>query len=725
MVLNRTGSIWNRENRNSINENWDVLDKVLRNLNDLVIKGQLTPTQFAELTKELNGLISRGQVSVHDIDKNKGLFDQSFLSPELLEQIAGTAPILSTLADGVVTTSKLADRVVSPNKTTFFDMNTQIWDGTYIDGMLTVVGGRLEARLNYGGWTGKVAEIQVEPNSTISINVDPVESNILRIGAHNEKMTFVDSAQYNYLNRTIYSGSAGESETSYTFTTTNNERYIYIYVSNEGKSPWLEISTNAKLKSEFIPEKIVSPENTTFFKRAEENIFDGIYDAGMLIAQTNHTLLMPRANYAPYEGKTAIIEIKPNTEYTVNVVNKDNNIFRVGADFELKTFPEGTSGIMLNRTIFSNSAGDNDHTVTFTSNVDDYYLYVYVSNDGSEPALVVSEGNQSTAEYIIPKEFLELPGNINYELDKDSKFNFTGDFSKLYELSQIKNYSTPEDAQVMNDKFIALVNAHNDIASYKRIGSDSLGNNIYSFESKPLDYKYTTETGSPVGDVGANLEKPKIVITGTVHGSERGVSYFLYEFLKELLENPKNDATIDSFLQNVHLIVIPIVNPSGFNALTYNNHNNININRNFPSHGSLSQVETQIVKEILDANSDMDFFFDAHNMFARDGLIGYSRTDDELFKSASVNVYKNMGNALQRKFSYFPQERNHRWAFSGIANIGTVGKYVEDYLNVPSVLYEVPRMFDFGTHTNFDEDITKFGAEVTMNLIFSAIRSKQ
>lgn len=725
MILRKTGSIWNRENRNSINENWDVLEKVLGNVHDLVLKGQLTPTQYAKLVKELNGLISRGQVSIHDIDKNKGLLDQSFLSPELLEQIAGTAPILSTLADGVVTTSKLADRVVSPNKTSFFDLNTQIWDGTYIDGMLTVVGGRLEARLNYGGWNGKVAEIQVEPNSTLSINVDPNESNILRIGAHNEKITFVDSAQYNYLNRTIYSGSAGTSESSYTFTTTNNERYIYIYVSNEGKIPWLEISQNAKLKKEFIPEKIVSPENTTFFKRAEDNIFDGIYDDGLLIAQTNHTLLMPRANYDLYEGKTAIIEIKPNTEYTVNVVNKDNNILRVGADFERKEFPVGTSGIMLNRTIFSNSAGDNDHTVTFTSNTDDRYLYVYVSNDGSEPALVVSEGNQSTAEYIIPKEYLELSGNKINELDKDPKFNFTGDFSNLYELSRINNYSTPEDSQVMNDKFIALVNNHTDIASYKDIGSDALGNNIYSFEVKPLDYKYTTETGSPVGDVGTDIKKPKIVITGTVHGSERGVSYFLYEFLKEWLENPNVDSTLDSLLQNVHLIIIPIVNPSGFNALTYNNHNNININRNFPSHGSLSQIETQIVKSILDSNSDMDFFFDAHNMFARDGLIGYSRTDDELFKTASVNVYKNMGSRLQKTFNYFPQERNHRWAFSGIANIGTVGKYVQEHLKVPSVLYEVPRSFDFGAHTNFDEDITKFGAELTMNLIFSAIRSKQ
>ena len=76
MKLERTGSLWNRDNRNSVNRNWDKLEGVLKSIDDLVFKGQLTEQEYAQLLQELNGLISKGEVSIHDIDKNKGLLDQ-------------------------------------------------------------------------------------------------------------------------------------------------------------------------------------------------------------------------------------------------------------------------------------------------------------------------------------------------------------------------------------------------------------------------------------------------------------------------------------------------------------------------------------------------------------------------------------------------------------------------------------------------------------------------
>ena len=43
--------------------------------------------------EQLAQKINKGEVSVYDIDKNKGKFDQTYMSEELLQQMAGTTPI--------------------------------------------------------------------------------------------------------------------------------------------------------------------------------------------------------------------------------------------------------------------------------------------------------------------------------------------------------------------------------------------------------------------------------------------------------------------------------------------------------------------------------------------------------------------------------------------------------------------------------------------------------
>lgn len=136
MKLKRTGSLWNRDNRNGINSNWERLETVFKNVDKLVIEGKLTPDEYAEIIASLNGLlksgnvdksdltqelrsevdkiknkIDKGAVSVSDIDKNKGKLDQTYLSDQLLQQMAGNTPINAVPADGSITNEKL-DSVV-------------------------------------------------------------------------------------------------------------------------------------------------------------------------------------------------------------------------------------------------------------------------------------------------------------------------------------------------------------------------------------------------------------------------------------------------------------------------------------------------------------------------------------------------------------------------------------------------------------------------------------
>ena len=85
--------------------------------------GKVYPTLKARLDTEqkataqqLADKLEKGQVAVSDIDKNKGLIDQTYISDELKQQISGTAPINSVPADGSLTTQKFADKSVTLSK---------------------------------------------------------------------------------------------------------------------------------------------------------------------------------------------------------------------------------------------------------------------------------------------------------------------------------------------------------------------------------------------------------------------------------------------------------------------------------------------------------------------------------------------------------------------------------------------------------------------------------
>src|SRR5699024_10411165 len=186
-----------------------------------------------------------------------------------------------------------------------------------------------------------------------------------------------------------------------------------------------------------------------------------------------------------------------------------------------------------------------------------------------------------------------LPDNIGggssepVEVKKDERFNFPGELNAIYKSQEIIDFTFSTTADTMIQRLKDLVSNNHDITSSKLLSKDDLGNDVYQFDIKPIDYNFTHETGSVTGDTGETIEVPKIIITGAVHGSERGVPNFLYYFMKTLLENPNNDSTVDSLRQNVHFIIAPLVNPSGFNANTYENSNNMNLNRDFPNYGSV------------------------------------------------------------------------------------------------------------------------------------------
>ena len=897
MRLHRTGSLWNRNNRNGINNNWERLEGVMNSIQDMVIKGQLTPTQYAELLQELNGLISKGQVSVHDIDKNKGLLDQSFLSPELLKQIAGTAPILSTLADGVVTNAKLAGKAVSPDKTTFFNSTANLFDGEYKDGMLISdsYGSILRPVYNYDSYKGKVAVIPIEPGKTYSVVADRTNSNVFRIGVHHSSNPFGTLPTTNSLSRTIFNtnasqGTQNDPTSSVTFSAQDNERYLFVYVANNGVNVPLQVFEST-INEDYIPQ--ITPEKTTFFQLGDgSNLFDGKYHNGILFysLRSEGDTLFLRNDYDGYKGKTAIVEVEANTTYTAKVHGKvTNDVFRIGlmdsvpsfADSNLinhtadtfvtqqrtkdkehtfttgpntrfaliyvsndgtepqlmvnkgsnslpfakgaqigqqhlppitpeltSFFTEGTgenlfSGQYTNAILFYEFRAGSGHTLyrrnnfdgwrgktavvpvkpnttyavkvhdeptndvfriglmnepptfansnlesfvvddfvteqrtynkehVFTTKADTNYALIYVSNDGTEPMLMVNEGSEFKAyqgAMYIPKQYLDSSLSTGSSgIQTDGKFTFAGNFNEYYSEPALENYYsnpttlTPENYHA---EFKKLIDKYS-IASRTLLGKDDFGNNLYKYEIKPTEYYKGSYWNQNPGNEGQKLDSPKIMVTSGVHGRENNVSYAVYYLFKAILENPNNLDELDSLKTNLHLIAIPIASPSGFIDGTYENRAKMNINRDFPPYGTVTQGETKLIKKVIDENKDMAFFIDYHNMQARHDLIGYSLTDDEFFKYSTLAMYRNVGRHWQKKDSRFPQSIMHRWAYTVASNEGTVGRYVKDVLGIPSTLIEIPLSSQWVSEGAHGPVNTQMGVDILMNMIFACIRSKQ
>ena len=97
-----------------------------------------------------------------DIDKNKGLLDQTYLSDELLSQIAGGAPINATPADYSITAQKFAAPVVIGKKSKNLFDKTTTTEGFYVSHST----GNLSASGNYAASD----YIPVSPNTLYALS---------------------------------------------------------------------------------------------------------------------------------------------------------------------------------------------------------------------------------------------------------------------------------------------------------------------------------------------------------------------------------------------------------------------------------------------------------------------------------------------------------------------------------------------------------------------------
>lgn len=238
-------------------------------------------------------------------------------------------------------------------------------------------------------------------------------------------------------------------------------------------------------------------------------------------------------------------------------------------------------------------------------------------------------------------------------------------YSAFDSISSAEVYAMYEDLRIQ----------HPDYISKQFLGNDTSGNPITSYKFTPA----RPETSTPI-------KRPKIFLTLGTHGHEHVSSLACYLMFSEICNNWKSDKLLEALRFNVDFIIIPVVNPSGWNAFRNDNDNGVNINRNFTTNWvagadkgtePLSELESQYIKQVFDENDDIDIMYDFHN------FSGQTEDNSYIWISAGTSgIIEDMGSAFIRRmtrkwreeYSWFPEEP---W-FCGYTSVAT-GPMVKEY----------------------------------------------
>src|SRR5699024_3573629 len=155
-------------------------------------------------------------------------------------------------------------------------------------------------------------------------------------------------------------------------------------------------------------------------------------------------------------------------------------------------------------------------------------------------------------------------------------------------------------------------------------------------------------------------------------------------------------------------------------AHTRNNSNNVNLNRNFPTgwsssgqqpgSGPASELETQNVISVLDEHSDADICIDYHNMYFRDGFMGYTWTADQFTNDIVLSTLKTMGRKWQKDYSFFPQDENHKFGYSTEEIQGSLALHASSY-GMKDNLLEIVREVKWQEDSSLYDELTILCAE--------------
>ena len=604
-------------------------------------------------------------LSTSMLNPNLGKLTQVHLSDELLAQIAGNAPINAVPADGSLTTSKYSDGSVSMEKTNFIDVSTNlvnIEDADFKKGIDSSTGEVVDVTVS----RYVTQFFDIEPNTEYSRNATHTiafyDKDLNFIYSNRGSEGVITSPDKAYFAR-VASDKPNEVQLNKGATLLPYEKYRKPKLSEEievNKELADRSVTGDKIKLKEIGEEHLSIVETSSNLVDKNELARGYTTSG----STGEVVDSPTNSVTPF------ISVKPNTNYIAN----NNRYTEYDKDFNFIY-----SATRIN--------GSPEH---FTTNEKTMYLRLTYYNVVQADYPQLNEGTEILPyeeHYTRIKPQL-IPNNPDQQTpttepyDKytlDVSIDGTFDTSETYPTYTKTGLNNTTSAEIYT-MFDDLMTEYPDYITKTESTVDGLGNEISLYKFTPIRPDSTIET-----------DIPKVFLTCGTHGHEHITTIITYHMLKHICERWNEYPLLEALRFNVEFLVIPVLNPSGWDVFERRNHRGVDLNRNMPttdwSSGSiesstyggsepLSEIETQFVKKVIDENPDIDMMFDFHNFHGTPETTNFlwTITDNKHMQHLSQNLISAMTRKWTQEYSFIPKNDY----FSGYTS-SQVGGLIGDY----------------------------------------------
>lgn len=282
-----------------------------------------------------------------------------------------------------------------------------------------------------------------------------------------------------------------------------------------------------------------------------------------------------------------------------------------------------------------------------------------------------------TADFLVPFGNVE-PDYTQPELPDYSAMRSenAGDYNKFYAL------------------YDALATAYPKYITKTVLGADALGNPINQ-------YQFTTPE---VPTASATSLKPKVILISGVHGGEKAGMYNVYFALKQVIERWKQDDHLAALYWGVNFIVVPVANPSGYNANTRWNHNNVDIARNFAADWSaalerggsapFSEPETVILDAVISNNRDAIYVCSHHNFGDNSSNFIWNASASYFSRTLAKNLIIGQTIRSKKRYAWMSQADNY---YIGYTDLGqppaSEGRQALDKYGMNASTFEISSSF--------------------------------
>ena len=624
---------------------------------------------------------SLGNLSVNMINKNLGKLDQSFMSEEFLQQMAGNAPINSVPAKNSVTLGQTTfAKVMSKNK--FDKKSAHKSKSLGLDGEL------------------------YDSSDFFTSDLIPTKSGDTWRASNNLQAYAVYNTD----------GEVQTSEASYgqkTFTV-GIDGYIRVSVWHTAFDQFM--ITNESLPSEYeefsyvitrdniepIQDGSLELEKLSFVKTVSRNLFDKSKAVeGALGGDGN---VYPNATFFTTDYiPTRVGDVWEASHLLQTYAVYDESKVRVQSEtnYNKKTFESEHNG----------------------------YIRVSVFHTTKDSFMISNKGLANHYEpykYGIPKEFLETPDFV----ETKGKYEIEENIGGIYERTgdEYLNSWTLTSADVYQ-VFDGIVSDFPDWASRVQYGTSADGKPIYKYTFRPkMTQKERVEQPLPL-----------FVVTNT-HSFEKPALAGTTQFFKDLAYNWKSNNELRVMRWNIHFEVIPVVNPYGVDNRSRPNSNGVDINRNFTAgwntegengnFGSnyyagtepMSEPETITLDNLMNEYKHADYAIDVHNYTSLEvsSSVLWVGSNESETRSKLTGFVHQTASIAQAKYIDGNVSGYENKALGLVENnlpYGGATVWQWESYGVPTTLLEL--VSDFGTTP---QEVQNFTAEALGNLILNGLR---